>query len=58
VDSLDVELLVFEHAITKETGRPPNHRADLLWPYIYGCLNIIRSSRQLVREAQRYAEVM
>jgi len=58
VDTLDVELLGFEHAIVKETGRPPYHPADLLRLYIYGYLNRIRSSRQLEREANRNVEVM
>ncbi len=58
VDTLDVELLGFEHAIAKETGRPPYHPADLLRLYIYGYLNRIRSSRQLEREAHRNVEVM
>lgn len=30
VDSLDIERLGFQHAILKETGRPPYHPADLL----------------------------
>jgi transposase len=58
VDTLDVELLGFEHAVAKETGRPPYHPADLLRLYIYGYLNRIRSSRQLEREANRNVEVM
>lgn len=58
VDTLDVELLGFEHAIAKETGRPPYHPTDLLRLYIYGYLNRIRSSRQLEREANRNVEVM
>ncbi len=56
VDTLDVELLGFEHAIAKETGRPPYHTAVLLHLYIHGYLNRIRSSRQPEREADRIVE--
>lgn len=58
VDGLDVERLGFQHAVLKETGRPPYHPADLLKLYLYGYLNRIRSSRQLEREAGRNLELL
>ena len=58
VDSLDLQALGFEHAVPKETGRPPYHPGCLLKLYIYGYLNRIRSSRSLEREANRNVELM
>jgi transposase len=58
VDGLDTISLGFEHAILKETGRPPFNPKDLLKLYLYGYLNRIRSSRLLEREAKRNLEVM
>jgi transposase len=58
VDSLNLDRLGFRHATLQETGRPPYHPGDLLKLYLYGCLNRVRSSRQLEREAQRNVEVM
>jgi transposase len=58
VETLDVEALGFEHAVPKETGRPPYDPRTLLKLYIYGYLNGIRSSRKLERECERNVEVM
>jgi transposase len=58
VDSLDLQAMGFEHAVPKETGRPPYHPGCLLKLYIYGYLNRIRSSRSLEREANRNVELM
>lgn len=58
VDSLDLQALGFEHAVPKETGRPPYNPGDLLKLYVYGYLNRIRSSRKLEAEANRNVEVM
>jgi transposase len=58
VDSIDLQALGFEHAVPKETGRPPYHPGCLLKLYIYGYLNRIRSSRSLEREANRNVELM
>jgi len=58
VDTLDLEALGFQHAVARETGRPPYHPGDLLRLYVYGYLNRLRSSRLLEREAQRNVEVM
>jgi len=58
VDSLDLQILGFTHALLNETGRPPYHPAVLLKLYVYGYLNRIRSSRTLEREAGRNVEVM
>jgi transposase len=58
VDGLDLLALGFDHAILKQTGRPPYHPADLLKLYVYGYLNRLRSSRLLEREAGRNLELM
>jgi len=58
VDDLDLHELQFEHAIARQTGRPPYYAGDLLKLYIYGYLNHIRSSRKLEREAGRNVELM
>lgn len=58
VDSLDLEVLGFKHAVLKETGRPPYHPSVLLKLYVYGYLNRIRSSRLLEKEAHRNVEVL
>lgn len=58
VDSLDLKVLGFEHALTSETGRPPYHPGDLLKLYLYGYLNKIRSSRKLEQETGRNVELM
>jgi transposase len=58
VDRLDTVSLGFEHAILKETGRPPYEPKDMLKLHLYGYLNRIRSSRQLERETKRNLEVM
>jgi transposase len=44
VDSRDLEVLGFKHAVLKETGRPPYHPGVLLKLYAYGYLNRIQSS--------------
>jgi transposase len=58
VDSLDLDVLGFIHAVPKATGRPPYHPGDLLKLYLYGYLNQIRSSRRLERESKRNLELM
>lgn len=58
VDRLDLNELGFEHAILKETGRPPFAPKDLLKLQLYGYLNRIRSSRLLEKETKRNLEVM
>lgn len=58
VDSLDLAQLGFTRVETEDTGRPPYRPADLLKLYVYGYLNLIRSSRRLEREAGRNVEVL
>jgi len=58
VDTLNLALMGFGHAVLQETGRPPYHPADLLKLYVYGYLNRNRSSRQLEKEAGRNLELM
>jgi len=58
VKGLDLQALGFEHAVPKETGRPPYHPGTQLKLYIYGYLNRIRSSRRLEKEANRNVELM
>lgn len=58
VDSLDLAALGFAKVKAEATGRPPYHPRDLLKLYIYGYLNLIRSSRRLAREALRNIEVL
>ena len=58
IDRLDMKKLGFEHAILKETGRPPFDPKDLLKVHLYGYLNRIRSSRLLEKETKRNLEVI
>jgi len=58
VATLDLATLGVQHAIPKETGRPPYDPGDLLRLYIYGYLYRFRSSRKLEREAHRNLELM
>ena len=58
IDSLDMEGLGFEHAVTKETGRRPYNPADLLKLYVYGYLNKVVTSRRLETECHRNLEVI
>src|SRR5450432_3828870 len=58
VDGLDLAVDRFARVEAKATGRPGYAPGDLLKLYIYGCLNRIRSSRRLEREAQRNIEVI
>jgi len=58
VDSLDLAVLGFKHAIPNDTGRPPYHPGDLLKLFVYGYLNRLRSSRLLEKEAGRNVELM
>jgi len=58
VDSLDLAQLGFTRVETEDTGRPPYRPGDLLKLYVYGYLNLIRSSRRLEREAGRNVEVL
>jgi transposase len=58
VSLLDFELLGFDKARPKATGRPSYDPADLLKLYLYGYFQRIRSSRRLEAECQRNVEVM
>lgn len=58
VASLDIAKLGFAKAVTRETGRPPYHPADLLRLYLYGYLHRVRSSRRLESECHRNLEVL
>jgi len=55
---LDLQMLGFDKARPKATGRPPYNPADLLKLYVYGYFFQIRSSRRLEAECQRNVEVM
>ena len=57
VDSLDLEEMGFRHAVPAGTGRPAYHPGDLLKLYLYGYMNKIRSSRNLMRECGRNVEL-
>ena len=57
VETLNLAVMDFGHAVLQDTGRPPYHPADLLKLYVYGYLNRIRSSRQLEKEAGRNLEL-
>uniref|UniRef100_UPI00373FC94B transposase n=1 Tax=Flavobacterium beibuense TaxID=657326 RepID=UPI00373FC94B len=56
VNSLDLEVMGFEPLSSQ--GRQPYHPGDLLKLYIYGYMNLMRSSRQLEKECQRNLEVI
>ena len=58
VDTLKLDELGFANARLGETGRPPYDPADLLKLYLYGYLNLVRSSRALERECHRNVEVL
>src|ERR1700724_3788847 len=58
VDSLDLAQLGFSKVEAEATGRPPYLPGDLLKLYIYGYMNVVRSSRRLEREAERNVEVL
>lgn len=58
VESLDLEVLEFKHAIPLKIGRKPYDPKHLLKLYIYGYFNGIRSSRKLEKECKRNIEVM
>jgi transposase len=58
VDTLDLAGLGFSKVAAEATGRPPYQPGDLLKLYVYGYLNLVRSSRRLEREAQRNVEVL
>lgn len=58
VDTLKLDELGFANARLGGTGRPPYDPADLLKLYLYGYLNLVRSSRSLERECHRNVEVM
>lgn len=57
VEMLDLEALGFSKVAAEATGRPPYDPGDLLKLYVYGYVNLIRSSRRLEREAGRNVEV-
>ena len=58
VDSLDLTVLGFQHAVPNDTGRLPYHPGDVLRLFVYGYLNCLRSSRLLEKEARRNVELM
>ncbi len=55
---LDLKRLGFKRAANPLIGRPPYHPKDMLKLYLYGHLNLIRSSRRLEQEAIRNLEVI
>ena len=57
VESLELDRLGFRHAVPAGTGRPAYHPGDLLKLYLYGYMNKIRSSRNLMRECGRNVEL-
>ena len=57
VDSLDLVVLGFKHAIPKRLGRRAFHPGMLLKLYLYGYLNRTRSSRRLEQETKRNLEL-
>lgn len=57
-ESLDMKELGFAHSVPSERGRPPYDPKVPLKLYLYGYLNRISSSGQLVRETKRNMEVM
>jgi transposase len=57
VEILDLAALGFSKVAPEATGRPPYDPGDLLKLYVYGYVNLIRSSRRLEREASRNVEV-
>lgn len=58
VGNLDLVSLGFGKAVAAATGRPGYDPADLLKLYVYGYLNLVRSSRRLEREAGRNLELV
>ncbi len=58
VDTLDMKKLGFARARAQVMGRPPYDPADLLKLYLWGYLNVVRSSRLLERECLRNVECM
>lgn len=57
-EKLDMEEMGFEHATTKEEGRPPYAPKVLLKLFLYGLLNRIASCGRLSKEATRNIEVI
>ncbi len=58
VDGLNMGRLGFVRAEPPEMGRPAYDPRDLLKLYLYGYLNIVRSSRRLERECHRNIELV
>lgn len=58
VDTLDMKKLGFAKANAQVMGRPPYDPADLFKMYLWGYLNVVRSSRSLERECRRNVECM
>src|SRR6195256_3442595 len=58
VDELDLAAAGFVRVEPKATGRPGYAPADLLKLYIYGYLNLVRSSRRPQLECHRNIEVI
>ena len=57
VESIDIGKMGFE-VFHEENGRPAYHPKDLLKLYLYGYLNIIRSSRKLEQASKINIEVL
>jgi transposase len=58
VDSLDLAELGFSRVIAAATGRPGYQCGDMLWLYIWGYLNQVRSSRHLEKACVRDLEAL
>jgi len=58
VESFDLVALNFKYAVPAETGRPPYDPKDLLKLYIYGSMNRLNSTRQLMAACRTNVEVM
>src|SRR3954452_3503320 len=58
VDGLDLAALGFTGTVAQATGRPGYAPADLLKLYIYGYLNLVRSSGRVIAETHRSIEVI
>jgi len=50
VDSLDICVLGFNRYKHKETGRPPYNPKEILKLYLYGYMNRIRSSLNIMED--------
>jgi hypothetical protein len=57
VDQLDLAAAGFSHVEPEATGRPGYAPGDMLKLYIYGYLNLVRSSRRLEAECHRNSAI-